>query len=72
MPTEIISTMPWSKGCLGLQTCICPCETICADDLVSMIFLTIVRSTAWFSYPLYMMMLMSKANNLNVFCKRQC
>jgi len=67
MPTEIIATMPWSNGCQGLQSCICPRETICADDLLSMIFLTIARSTAWADYPLYMLMFMSKANNLNNF-----
>jgi hypothetical protein len=67
MPTKIVATMPWSNGCQGLQSCICPRETICADDLLSMIFLTIARSTAWANYPLYMMMFMSKANNLNNF-----
>ena len=67
MPTEIVATMPWSNGCQGIQSCICPRETICADDLLSMIFLTIARTTAWANYPLYMMMFISKANNLNNF-----
>ena len=70
MPTETIATMPWSNGCQGLQSCICPRETICADDLLSMIFLTVARSTAWADYPLYMLMFMSKANNLNNFLQR--
>lgn len=71
MPTEQIATMPWSTGCKnGLQSCICPRETICADDLLSMIFLTIARSTAWFDYPLYMLLFMSKANNLNNFLQK--
>lgn len=67
MPTEMIAKMPWSNGCEGLQSCICPRETICADDLLSMIFLTIARSTACADYPLYMLLFMSKANNINNF-----
>jgi len=70
MPTEMIAKMPWSDGCEGLKSCICPRETICADDLTSMIFLTIARSTAWFDYPLYMLLFMSKANNLNNFLQK--
>mmetsp|Transcript_57970 Transcript_57970/g.122952 ORF Transcript_57970/g.122952 Transcript_57970/m.122952 type:complete len:166 (-) Transcript_57970:697-1194(-) len=71
MPTAIIATMPWSDGCQGgLKSCICPRETICADDLLSMIFLTLARSTAWFDYPLYMLLFMSKANNLNNFLQK--
>lgn len=67
VPTaEIIATVPlFSNGCrVGLKSCICPRATICADDLLSMILLTIARSSAWFNYPLYMMMFLSKAKNL--------
>jgi len=70
MPSETIATMPWSNGCQGIESCICPRETICADDLLSMIFLTIARSTAWFDYPLYMLLFLSKANNLNNFLQK--
>eukprot|EP00581_Thalassiosira_minuscula_P014928 CAMPEP_0183730492 /NCGR_PEP_ID=MMETSP0737-20130205/32987_1 /TAXON_ID=385413 /ORGANISM="Thalassiosira miniscula, Strain CCMP1093" /LENGTH=858 /DNA_ID=CAMNT_0025963009 /DNA_START=206 /DNA_END=2782 /DNA_ORIENTATION=- len=70
MSSEVIATMPWSNGCKGLRSCICPRETICADDLGSMIFLTISRSTAWFNYPLYMLLFMSKAKNLNNFLQK--
>ena len=70
MPSETIATMPWSNGCQGIDSCICPRETICADDLLSMIFLTIARSTAWFDYPLYMLLFLSKANNLNNFLQK--
>ncbi|KAL7436018.1 hypothetical protein ACHAXH_005820 [Discostella pseudostelligera] len=48
-----------------MESCICPRATICADDLLSMIFLTIARSLAWFNYPLYMMMFLSKAKYLD-------
>ena len=67
MNSEQVAAMGYSKGCQGVQTCICPRETICADDLLSMIFLTIARASAWFSYPLYMLLFLSKANNLNNF-----
>jgi len=70
MPSATIATMPFSNGCIGLQSCICPRETICADDVLSMIFLTIARSTAWFNYPLYMLLFLSKANNLNDFLQK--
>lgn len=67
MPSSEVAKMPWSNGCIGVNTCICPRETICADDLLSMIFLTIARASAWFDYPLYMLLFLSKANNLNNF-----
>ena len=71
MPTTMIAEMPWSDGCKGgLSSCICPRETICADDLPSMIFLTIARCSAWFDYPLYMVLFLSKANNLNNFLQK--
>ena len=72
MPSATIAaTMPsFSNGCIGLQSCICPRATICADDLLSMIFLTIARSTAWFNYPLYMLLFLSKAQNLNNFLQK--
>lgn len=54
MPSEQVADMPWSDGCEGTETCICPRETICADSMPSMVFLTIARCTAWFDYPLYM------------------
>ena len=67
MNSEQVAAMGYSSGCQGVQTCICPRETICADDALSMIFLTIARASAWFSYPLYMLLFLSKANNLNNF-----
>ncbi len=67
MPSSEVAKMPWSNGCIGVETCICPRETICADDLLSMIFLTIARASAWFDYPLYMLLFLSKCANLNNF-----
>jgi len=67
MSSSEIAKMPWSNGCIGVETCICPRETICADDLLSMIFLTIARASAWFGYPLYMLLFLSKCSNLNNF-----
>ncbi len=70
MPTKTIAKMPWSNGCQGLQSCICPYKIICADNLLLMIFLTIARSSAWADYPLYMLIFMSKANNLKNFLQK--
>ncbi|KAL7532935.1 hypothetical protein ACHAXR_006525, partial [Thalassiosira sp. AJA248-18] len=70
-PSDQVAEMPWSSGCKnGLSSCICPRETICADDTISMIFLTIARCSAWFDYPLYMVLFLSKADNLNTFMQR--
>ena len=70
MPTEMVAEMPWSDGCKNLASCICPRETICADDLLAMILLTISRCSAWFDYPLYMCMFLSKCNNLNNYLQK--
>ena len=67
MPSDQVAQMPWSGGCKGIDSCVCPRATICADDLLSMIFLTLARTSAWFDYPLYMLLFLSKARNLNNF-----
>ncbi|KAL7550022.1 hypothetical protein ACHAWF_015458 [Thalassiosira exigua] len=68
--SEEVASTPWSNGCQGLETCICPRETICADDRLSMIFLTLARASAWFDYPLYMLLFLTKARNLNNFLQK--
>ena len=70
MPSAMVAKTPWSDGCQGLESCICPRETICADDLMSMIFLTIARASAWFDYPLYILLFLSKARILNNFLQK--
>lgn len=58
-------------GCQdGMSRCICPRSTVCATDLVSMILLAIARCSAFFDYPLYMMMFFSKCHNLNNILRR--
>ena len=70
-PTATVAETPWSDGCQGgLDSCICPRATTCADDLLSMVFLTAARCTAWFDYPLYMLLFLSKAKNLNNFLQK--
>ncbi len=64
--TDEVAQQPFSDGCAdGMESCVCPRETICADNLISMILLALARSSAFFDYPLYMMMFLSKAHNLN-------
>ena len=67
MTSEQVAATGYSTGCQGTETCICPRPTICADDIPSMIFLTISRCCAFFDYPLYMLLFLSKTHNLNNF-----
>ena len=54
----------------GMDRCICPRETICATDKLSMVLLTLARCFAFLDYPLYMMMFLSKAHNINNIFRR--
>lgn len=67
MTSDQVAATGYSTGCQGTKTCICPRPTICADDIPSMIFLTISRCCAFFDYPLYMLLFLSKTHNLNNF-----
>ena len=60
-----------SNGCEdGLDHCICPRETICATNILSITLLTLARCSAYFDYPLYMMMFLSKCHNINNISRR--
>eukprot|EP00984_Skeletonema_dohrnii_P034927 scaffold34381_cov178-Skeletonema_dohrnii-CCMP3373.AAC.2 len=54
----------------GLEHCICPRETICATNMYSIVLLALARCSAFFDYPLYMMMFLSKCHNINNICRR--
>jgi ferric-chelate reductase len=70
-PSEQIAQQPFSGGCAdGIEYCICPRETICAEDLVSMILLALARCSVFFDYPLYMMLFLTKAHNINNALRR--
>ncbi len=59
------------EGCEdGLEHCICPRETICATNTYSIVLLALARCSAFFDYPLYMMMFLSKCHNINNICRR--
>ena len=59
------------EGCeSSLERCICPEETICATNTLSIILLALARCSAFFDYPLYMMMFLSKCHNINNICRR--
>ena len=76
---EIISPPPfglntgWNgggTGCNGtdsqpLDICICPRETVCVKDVKSLVFLAFARLSAYFDYPLYVLLFASKAHNLH-------
>jgi len=66
---EAIGIAP--DGCEdGLERCICPRETICATSKISIALLALARCSAFFDYPLYMMMFLSKAHNINNILRR--
>lgn len=71
MTSAEIEEIGISPGCENsLEHCICPRETICATNTLSIVLLTIARASVYFDYPLYMMMFLSKAHNLNDICRR--
>eukprot|EP00984_Skeletonema_dohrnii_P008084 scaffold2958_cov162-Skeletonema_dohrnii-CCMP3373.AAC.4 len=60
-----------APGCEDdMKRCICPRETICVTDTLSIILLALARCSAFFDYPLYMMLFLSKAHNLNNHLRR--
>ena len=54
----------------GMEMCICLRETIYATDKLSMALLALARCSAFFDYPLYTMMFLSKAHNINNIFRR--
>ena len=65
-PSAEVAKQPFSDGCQdGMAMCVCPRATICADTRLYMALLALARASAFFDYPLYMMMFLSKAHNLN-------
>ncbi len=71
MTSAEIGEVGVASGCEDeLEHCICPRETICATDKLSIILLALARCSAFFDYPLYMMLFLSKAHNLNNHLRR--
>ena len=71
MTSAEVAEVGVASGCEDdLERCICPRETICATDTISIILLTLARCSAFFDYPLYMMLFLSKAHNLNNHLRR--
>jgi hypothetical protein len=71
MTSAQIAEIGIAPGCVGgLERCICPRETICATDTLSIILLALARCSVYFDYPLYMMMFFSKCHNINNICRR--
>lgn len=54
----------------GLAVCICPRETVCARSIKSVVFLVFARGSAYFDYPMYVLLFVSKAHNLLGFLQR--
>ena len=52
------------SGFEPMPICICPRETVCVKGVLSLVFLVLARSSAYFDYPLYVLLFLSKAHNL--------
>ena len=65
-----------AKGgaCVGTPTeghlCLCPRETVCATKWHEVTFLVFARASAYFDYPMYMLLFLSKCHNLRGFIYR--
>eukprot|EP00984_Skeletonema_dohrnii_P018151 scaffold8410_cov77-Skeletonema_dohrnii-CCMP3373.AAC.1 len=71
MTSAEVAEVGVASGCEDdMERCICPRETICATDTLSIILLALARCSAFFDYPLYMMLFLSKAHNLNNHLRR--
>lgn len=71
MTSAQIAEIGIAPGCVGgLERCICPRATVCATSTLSIILLSLARCSAFFDYPLYMMMFLSKCHNINNICRR--
>lgn len=53
-----------------LGFCICPRETVCVKDAKGLTFLVLARLSAYFDYPLYVLLFVSKAHNLRGVLQR--
>ena len=67
----------WNGGaeCAGPEfelksVCICPRETVCVRRYASLVFLACSRLSAYFDYPLYVILFLSKAHNLRGVLQR--
>mmetsp|Transcript_27804 Transcript_27804/g.94895 ORF Transcript_27804/g.94895 Transcript_27804/m.94895 type:complete len:706 (+) Transcript_27804:156-2273(+) len=61
---------PKPVGLLEGGSKICPRETVCAENWYSIALLAVSRSTAYFNYPLMMILFLSKTNNLRTMLMR--
>ena len=55
---------------ISMSVCICPRITVCADTWSAVMFLVLARTSAYFDYPLYVALFLSKAHNLRAFLAR--
>ncbi|KAK3283811.1 hypothetical protein CYMTET_8506 [Cymbomonas tetramitiformis] len=59
---------PNGSNCTGKATegyfCICPRKTVCATEWHEVVFLMLSRCSAYFDYPLYILLFLTKCHNL--------
>eukprot|EP00929_Paragymnodinium_shiwhaense_P114881 TRINITY_DN8342_c0_g2_i1.p1 TRINITY_DN8342_c0_g2~~TRINITY_DN8342_c0_g2_i1.p1 ORF type:complete len:491 (-),score=28.31 TRINITY_DN8342_c0_g2_i1:137-1609(-) len=54
-----------NDACAGADLCICPRPTICADTPERIVYLLFSRASAYFDYPLYVLLFLTKTKHLN-------
>ena len=63
-----VNSGPHGEACVGKPTagyfCLCPRETVCATEWHEVVFLALARCSAYFDYPLYVLLFISKCHNL--------
>lgn len=60
----------YNANLVEFDVCICPRETVCARNIQSVIFLVLARGSAYFDYPLYICVFLTKAKNVQCFFSR--
>jgi predicted ferric reductase len=59
---------PTGAACVGTPTegtlCLCPRPTVCATEWHEVVFLAFARASAYFDYPMYMLLFLTKCHNL--------
>ena len=75
-PPVGINTGMFGKECAGpefhptIVACICPRHTVCARNNKSILFLVFARASAYFDYPLYVGLFVTKMHNLRTALQR--
>jgi hypothetical protein len=57
---------------LMINGTVCPRPTVCAEEWYTLLLLAISRGSAYATYPIMVLLFLSKANNLRTYLQRSC